>query len=132
MTERGSALPGVLVVLMGGLLAFGLAYDLGRWGSTWREAAYAADAAAEAGAAMLDPAAAYADRLELDPDLARKTALEVGRAARPRPGRTVEVATSRDRVCVLISQPFRPTLMRMAGLSPAQVSARACASPRQG
>lgn len=132
MTERGSALPSALVVLLGGLLVFGLAYDLGRWGATWREAAFAADAGAEAGAAVLDREAAYRGRLELDLREAERVAVEAGRSARPRPERTVQALAERTRVCVSVSQGFRPTLLRMAGIGPTEVAARACAVPRQG
>jgi hypothetical protein len=132
MGERGSVLPAVFVLAFAGLLLLGLAVDLGRWGATWREAAFAADAGAEAGAAMIDPAAAYRGELLLDPVLAEDVAADAALRARPRPDRTVTAAGTPAEVCVTVSQPFRPTLLRAAGIGPVEVTADACARPAQG
>ncbi len=132
MDERGSAVPAVVVVLLGGLLALGLALDLGLWSATLREAAFAADAGAEAGAAMLEAAAGYGGELVLDVPLAEQTAVAAALAARPRAGRSASARADAAQVCVAVGQPFSPTLLRLAGVGATQVTAQACATPGQG
>lgn len=130
--QRGSMLPALAVLVLGGTLSLGLAYDLGRWASTWREAAFVADAGAEAGATALDRGAAYGDTLRLDPALAEVIAFEAAQAARPRPGRKVVSSADLSRVCVMVVQPFRPSLLRALGIGELSVQAEACAAPAQG
>ena len=132
MGERGSILPAVFVLAFAGLLLLGLAVDLGRWGAAWREAAFAADAGAEAGAAMIDPAAVYRGDLLLDPALAEDVAADAALRARSRPERVVVTIGTIDEVCVTVSQPFRPVLLRAAGVGSVEVTADACARPAQG
>jgi hypothetical protein len=125
-------LPALAVLVLGGTLSLGLAYDLGRWASTWREAAFAADAGAEAGATALDQGAAYGDMLQLDPAVAEVIALQTAQTARPRAGRSVVSSADLTRVCVIVVQPFRPTLLRTLGIGELSVQAEACAAPSQG
>ena len=132
MDERGSALPSLLMVVVAGLLVLGLALDLGRWASTWREAAFAADAGATAGAAIIDEPRAYRGVLRVDRAAAGPVAVDAATRARPRAGRTVAVQTSNTRVCVTVRQPFRPSLLRAAGIGDRTVRVRSCASPAQG
>ena len=132
MSERGSILPMVAVLAFGGVIVLGLAFDLGRWASTWREAAFAADAGASAGAAMIDTDAAYRGTLALDPAVARATAIGAAGTARPRPSRTADADVEPSRICVTVRQPFRPTLLRAVGVGERTVTATACAVPAQG
>ena len=132
MTDRGSVLPMLAVLVLGGAIVAGLAIDLGRWGVLYREAAFAADAGAEAGAAMIDEDAAYRDLLALDPGGARAVAVEAARVARSRPGRTVAAQADTGRVCVTVRQPFRPGLLRIAGVGSTTITADACAVPGKG
>ena len=67
MSDRGTVLPVLALVMVGGALAVALSVELGRCGAAWREASFAADAGAEAGAAQLDPGAVYSGRIRLDP-----------------------------------------------------------------
>lgn len=108
-----------------------LAVDLGRCGAAWREASFAADAGAEAGAAAIDPEEAYQGRLLLDPALAEEQAVAAALAARPREGRSAAAEAETTRVCVTVHQPFPPGLL--GSLAGARViAAAACASPGQG
>ena len=125
-------LPALAVLVLGATLSLGLAYDLGGWANTWREAAFAADAGAEAGAAALDRGAAYGDTLHLEPRLAQVTAFEAAHAARPRPDRSVVSTADLTQVCVTVVQPFRPSLLRALGIGELSVQAEACAAPAQG
>ena len=132
MSDRGSAMPMLAVLVFGGVLVLGLALDLGRWASTWREAAFAADTGAAAGAAMIDAASAYRGRLELDAAAAHATALDAAASARARTGRSASAAVDPFRICVTVRQPFAPTLLRAVGVGERTVTATACASPAQG
>ena len=132
MDERGSALPMVMVLIFAGALIMGLALDLGRWASTWREAAFAADAGATAGAATMDVGDAYRGRLRIDTAAAVPAAEQAAIRARPRAGRGVSVDARRGRVCVTVRQPFQPSLLRIAGIGDRTVRVQACAAPAQG
>ncbi len=132
MDEEGTVLPAIALLVISGFLVLGLALDLGRWAATWRETAFAADTGAEAGAAMIDTAAAYGGELVLDGPLAGATAATAARRARPRPGRTTEVAVRPTEICVTVSQPFRPSILRALGIRTRTVTATACATPAQG
>jgi hypothetical protein len=131
LSDRGTVLPVLTLLLFGGALAVALAVDLGRCGAAWREASFAADAGAEAGAAAIDPGAAYRGSLVLDPALAEEAAVVAALAARPRAGRVASVEAEATRVCVTVHQPFPPGLLgSVAGER--VIAAAACASPAQG
>ncbi len=132
MGDRGSVLPSFFLLVLGGMLVLGLALDLGRWASSWREVAFAADAGAEAGAAMLDTGAAYRGLLRLDGAEAVAVAEAAAAEARPRMGRHVAARATPSRVCVTVRQPFQPTILRAVGVGSRQIAARACAVPGQG
>ncbi len=125
-------MPAMLAVVLGGLLVLGLALDLGRWAFVQREAVFAADAGAQAGAAIIDQEAAYRGATRLDRGAARTVAVEAALEARPRPGRTAAAAVGPAEVCVTVRQPFGTTLLRAAGVGGAEIRASACARPAQG
>jgi hypothetical protein len=131
MTDRGTMLPVLALVMVGGALAVALSVELGRCGASWREASFAADAGAEAGAAVLSPDAAYSGLLRLDPAAAEQAAAAAALEARPRQGRRAQAAATPTRVCVTVTQPFPPGLLApfVAGRS---ISASACANPHRG
>ena len=131
MSDRGTVLPILALVMVGGALAVALAVELGRCGAAWREASFAADAGAEAGAAMLDPAAAYAGRIRLDPAAAEETAAAAALAVRPRTGRRAEAEATPTRVCVTVRQPFPPGLLAPF-VHGRPIAVAACASPGRG
>jgi hypothetical protein len=112
--------------------ALGLAVDLGRFAAQSREVAHAADAGAEAGAAVLDVDAAYAGRLEVDPRPAARVAADAAHRFRPREGRTVEVEADPLRVCVTVGQQVTTGLLRVFGVAAWTVSAQGCAVPEAG
>lgn len=132
MDERGSVLPAIAVIALGGLLVMGIGIDLARWGASWREVAHAADVGAEAGAAMIDEGAIFVGELAVNEVLATETAVDAALRSRPRSGRTASVAVDGDQVCVLVRQPFRATVARVAGSETLLVAVEACARPAQG
>jgi hypothetical protein len=128
VAERGSVLPVLAVLLVAAVAAVALAADLGRFAATVREATFAA----EAGAAVIDPEAAYRGRLRLDPDPARAAARDAALLARPRPGRSVSVFGDATSVCVTVRDPFRPGLLLVFGVRGTTVEAYSCAVPVRG
>jgi hypothetical protein len=131
VSDRGTVLPILALLLLGGALAVALAVEVGRCGAAWREASFAADAGAEAGAAAIDPSEAYRGRLVLDPALAEEAAVAAALAARPRTGRTASAAADTTRVCVAVQQPF-PSGLLASMVGGRVIAASACASPGQG
>lgn len=131
MRSRGSTLPIVALLLFGGALTVALAVEVGRAGAAWREASFAADCGAEAGAATLDPAEAYRGRLLLDPAPAEEAAVAAALATRPRVGRTAAAQADTGQVCVTVRQPFPPGLLA-AVIAGRVITAAACAVPGQG
>lgn len=132
MAERGSALPSVLLLMVGSLLAIGLAVEVGRWATVTRAVAFAADVGAEAGAAMLDEEAVRAGELALAPTQASDTAITAALEARPAASRRAAADAATVRVCVTVSQTFEPRLLRFAGVGPAEIEATSCAVPGRG
>jgi hypothetical protein len=132
MDERGTALPAILVLLAAGVAALALAVELGRFAAATRETAFAADAGAEAGAAVIDTAAAYAGDLLVDPVGAAAVAFEAARRARPRPGRRIDVDATDREVCVTVTRDVEPGLLGVFGIEAWTVSATGCAVPARG
>ena len=131
MSDRGTMLPVLALIMVGGALAVALTVELGRCGAAWREASFAADAGAEAGAATLDPAAVYSGRIRLDPPAAQETAEAAALAVRPRPGRRAEAEATATRVCVTVTQPFPPGLLAPF-VHGRPIAVSACATPERG
>jgi len=131
VTDRGTVLPVFALVMVGGALAVALTVELGRCGAAWREASFAADAGAEAGAATLDAEAVYAGRIRLDPRAAAETAEEAALAVRPRVGRQAAAEATTTRVCVTVTQPFPPGLLAPF-VHGRPIAVSACASPERG
>ncbi len=132
MTDRGSATPLVLVLLVGGSLLLGVTIDLGRYVATQNEVRRIALEAAEAGAAVIDTEAAYDGQLLLDVTAARRRAIDVATAVLPRRARDVDVAGTITTLCVRVTQRFQPGPARAVGARSSNVSAERCARPRSG
>lgn len=128
MAERGAVHLTVVALLFAATLMLGLAVDITRIGIAWREASHLAATAAEAGAGWIDPAAAYEDRLEIDPVAARTAARTVAAGT----DRVITVTADTDRVCVKVRIRVSPTLLALTGVGARDVAATACAEPRKG
>ena len=81
-------LPAILALAFGGLLLLGVAIDLTRWSGSHREAAFAADAGAQAGAAIVSEEGLRSGGLAVDEAAAREVAIAAALRSRPRPGRS--------------------------------------------
>lgn len=132
MADRGSVLPAVLGLALGGLLLIGVAMDLSRWASSHREAAFAADAGAQAGAAIVSPTDLRIGLVAVETEEARPVAVDAALGSRPRAGRAVAVTISGNQVCVAVEQPFVSHLLTALGVTPGLVRASSCAEPARG
>jgi hypothetical protein len=125
-------LPMLGALIFAGFVVLGLAADVAVYAATYRDAAFAADTGAEAGAAMLAPPAAYEGDLALDPGVAADTAVAAAEAARPRPGRSASAAPEPGRICVTVTQPYQTRFLQALGVGPTTIVVTGCAEPRQG
>lgn len=132
MNEHGSMLPYIGALFFVGFLLLGLALDTALLAATYREAAFAADAGAEAGAAQLEAGAAYSGEMLLDPDAAIAAAETASLSARSRVGRTASASTDGVTVCVVVVDRYEPRVLGAIGIGGQGVTVRACATPRQG
>lgn len=132
MADRGSVMPAVLALAFGGLLILGVSMDLARWASSHREAAYAADAGAQAGAARVLPDELRQGHVAVDAEAAFVVAEQAALGSRPRPGRSVDVTVADNEVCVAIEQGYTSRLLSALGIAPDLVRASSCARPARG
>jgi hypothetical protein len=132
MNERGSMLPYLGALFFVGFVLLGLALDTALLAATYREAAVAADAGAEAGAAQLEPGAAYGGAVALDQRAAIAAAETASLVPPSRAGRTASATTDGTEVCIVVVDHYEPRLLGVVGIGAQGVSVRACAAPRQG
>jgi len=124
--ERGSVLISGLLFSLALLLVIGAAVDIGRAFIVRRELASLADDAALTGSQALDLPAVHDGRLALDPAEARRVALRIIAAER---GVRGHASAGDERVTVTVRRRVPTVLLRLAGTSDLDVSARATASP---
>jgi len=106
--------------------------DLSRWASSHRQAAFAADAGAQAGAAVVSPEDLRVGEVVVDVGAALPIAREAALSSRPRSDRVVAVTISGNQVCVTIEQPFASPLLGALGVIPGVVLGSSCAEPARG
>ncbi len=133
--ERGQASVLLIGSLLIGLLLLGLAVDGTRLFVARRDLRNAADAAALAGAGVIDENAYRSEggAVRLDPVAARRAAEEnlysAGWTGRPDVDASVEVDPAAGRVTVRLSRPVPMVFLRLAGLSHERIGAHATAAP---
>jgi hypothetical protein len=132
MNERGSMLPYLGALFFIGFVVLGLALDTSLLAATYREAAFAADVGAEAGAAHLEVSSAYEGTVRLDRGPAIAAAETASLAARSRSGRTAAATTDGTTICVSVTDRFEPRILGSIGVGTQGITVNACASPRQG
>jgi len=132
MNERGSMLPYLGALFFIGFVVLGLALDASLLAATYREAAFAADAGAEAGAAHLEVSSAYQGTTRLDRGPAIAAAETASLAARSRSGRTAAATADGTTICVSVTDRFEPRVLGSIGVGAQGITVNACASPRQG
>lgn len=129
--EAGSTLPMFGALVFTSFVIVALAVELAMVGATYRSAAAAADAAAEAGAAMVAPDRAYGDEIVLDVERARSESLAVGTAL-ARHGAVVQVDATLVAVCVTVRDWYLPATLGFLGAPGIDVAVDTCAEPRVG
>ena len=132
MSERGSIVPWLAALFFVGFVVLGLALDVALFAATYREAAFAADAGAEAGAARIDPRSVYEGVTTPDRTAAVRAAETGALDARPRPARRATARINGSAVCVTVVDRYEPRLAALLGLATESVSATACATPAKG
>jgi len=132
MNERGSMLPYLGALFFVGFVLLGLALDTALLAATYREAAFGADAGAEAGAAQLETSAAYGGAVVLDRASAIAAAETASLSAPSRAGRTANASTDGTEVCVVVVDHYEPHILGAIGIGEQGVTVQACAAPRQG
>ena len=112
-------------------VVIGLVVELALLGATYRVVAGAADAGAEAGAAMLSEAHAYRSELVID---APRAVREADRTASALAGLSaaVDVDAQPLEVCVVVTRSYRPVTLAFLGLADVDVRVTSCAEPRVG
>lgn len=115
-----------------GFVVLGLALDVALFAATYREAAFAADAGAEAGAARIETVAAYDGHTRLDRTSAVSAARTSALDARPRPGRRAAAHIEGSSVCVTVTDRYEPRLASIFGVRSEGITATACATPGKG
>lgn len=130
-TESGSTLPMFAGLVFVGFVVIALATELALLGQTYRSAAAAADAAAEAGAGVISEAAAYESNLVLDRSRADQKSRSVAALLTTAPS-IVEVEQDGLVICVTIQDRYQPRTVVFAGFGEVSVVVRSCAEPRSG
>ncbi len=125
-----------MLPLTAGLLFVGFAMtalvvEIALLGAAYRDVATVADLAAESAASRVSTTETYGDGIELDPFEAE---LEARRVAGMwgSGDEIVAVDVAATRVCVTVTDIYRPRTLVFIGVSPISVQARSCASPRSG
>jgi flagellar motility protein MotE (MotC chaperone) len=131
VNEQGSMLPFMAALIFIGLVVVGLALDATLLAATYREAAFAADVGAEAGAAQLSTDS-YGEEPLLDPQRAEVAAMSAALSARPRAGRTADASADTAGVCVSVTDHYQPRILAAIGVGPEAITVEACAEPRRG
>ena len=129
--ERGSMLPMFGGLIFVSFIMIALVVELAMLGIAYRSTASAADASAEAGAAMLSERDAYVSRVAIDPQRARSEATGVAYSLIGS-GAKVEVEATPSTVCVTVVDRYEPTTLLFLGVAGVDVTATSCAEPRVG
>lgn len=129
--EDGSMLPMFGALVFTSFVMVALVVELALLGFAYRSAAAAADAAAEAGAAMLAEDRAYADEIAVDVLRAEDESRAVGTALARR-GAVVDVDATALQVCVTVRDRHLPATLSFLGVSGIDIAVNTCAEPRVG
>ena len=130
--QQGSVVPMLGALIFAGLVVLGLAADVALYAANYRDAAFAADVGAEAGAAVLAVPAAYGGELSLADEAAARVAVDAAESARPRSGRSASAAPEPGRICVTVTQHHVTRFVQALGIGPTTIVVTGCAEPRQG
>ncbi len=129
--EHGSMLPMTAGLIFVAFAIVALVLELSLLGASYRDVATVADLAAEAGAGSLMPSMAYGDEVTLDVVEAQIEAERVG-TLWGSGDETVTIEVDTDRICVTVTDTYRPQTLVFIGVTEMTVRATGCAEPRAG
>lgn len=108
-----------------------LVLELSLLGASYRDVATVADLAAEAGASVLVVSSMYESEVALDVTEAEIEARRVS-SMWGSGDEIVTVETDLGRICVTVTDTYRPQTLVFIGVAELAVSAKGCAEPRAG
>lgn len=129
--EDGTMLPMTMGLVFVAFSIVAIVVELSLLGSAYRDVATVADLAAEAGASEVAESIAYDSRLGLDVTLAESEARRVG-SLWGSGDEVVTVSVVQDRVCVSVTDVYRPRTLAFIGVTEFALGATGCAEPRSG
>ncbi|MDK1018018.1 MAG: hypothetical protein QGD89_01255 [Actinomycetota bacterium] len=129
--ERGSMLPMAAGLIFVAFSVAALVVEISLLGAAYRDVATVADLAAESAAAKLSNAGAYEAVISLDVEAAVAEAERVGGMWGSGDER-VTVQADHARVCVTITDVYRPRTLAFIGVRTVVVKATGCAIPIAG
>lgn len=114
-----------------GFAIVALVLELSLLGASYRDVATVADLAAEAGASVLVVSDVYDSEIALDVIEAEIEARRVG-SMWGSGDEIVTIEADLARICVTVTDTYRPQTLVFIGVTELAVSARGCAEPRAG
>ncbi len=129
--EDGTMLPMTMGLVFVAFSIVALVVELSLLGAAYRDVATVADLAAEAAASIIAVPGAYDAQIELDMLAADEEASRVG-ALWGSGDEILTVSITQDRVCVSVSDVYRPRTLAFIGVTEFDVAATGCAEPRAG
>jgi SpoU rRNA methylase family enzyme len=114
-----------------GFAIVALVLELSLLGASYRNVATVADLAAEAGASVLVVSDVYNSEIALDVAEAEIEARRVG-SMWGSGDEVVTIEADLARICVTVTDTYRPQTLVFIGVTELAVSARGCAEPRAG
>jgi SpoU rRNA methylase family enzyme len=124
-------LPMTAGLIFVGFAIVALVLELSLLGASYRDVATVADLAAEAGASVLVVSDVYDSEIALDVAEAEIEARRVG-SMWGSGDEIVTIEADLARICVTVSDTYRPQTLVFIGVTELAVSARGCAEPRAG
>ena len=131
MHENGTMLPMTGGLIFVALAITALVVEIALLGAAYRDIATVADLAAESAATVVATPRVYGDDVSLDVGVAESEARRVGRMW----GSGDEVVTvdvNTARICVTVTDAYRPRTLVFIGVSELSIRATGCAAPRTG
>jgi SpoU rRNA methylase family enzyme len=124
-------LPMTAGLIFVGFAIVALVLELSLLGASYRDVATVADLAAEAGASVLVVSDVYDSEIALDVIEAEIEARRIG-SMWGSGDEIVTIEADLARICVTVTDTYRPQTLVFIGVTELAVSARGCAEPRAG
>lgn len=129
-TEAGSVLPLLGALIFVAFTVIALVTEIALLHGAFLDVASTADGAAEAGAAMVDPAALHGGSIGLAQATAGQAAEHYVRSVAPSDDASIEVTITE--ICVTVEREHPLSVLPIAGIRSQLISVEACAAPATG